>query len=43
MDVQKLNQKGKTSTTWVKHVYGVVDKFNNTVVRSTGRKTNRCN
>ena len=38
MDAQELNKKGKTSTTWVKHVYDVVDKFNNTVVRSTGEK-----
>ena len=38
MDAQELNQKGKTSTTWVKHVYETIDKFNNTVVRSTGEK-----
>ena len=38
MNAQELNQKGKTSTTWVKHVYETIDKFNNTVVRSTGEK-----
>ena len=38
MDAQELNQKGKTSNTWVRHVYDTIDKFNNTVVRSTGEK-----
>jgi len=38
MDVQELNKEGKTSTTWVKHVYDAVDKLNDTVVRSTGEK-----
>ena len=38
MDAQELNQKGKTSNTWVRYVYDTVDKFNNSVVRSTGEK-----
>ena len=38
MVAQELNKKGKTSTAWVKHVNDTVDKLNNTVVRSTGKK-----
>lgn len=38
MNAQELNKKDKISTTWVKHLYGLLDKFNNTVVQATGKK-----
>ena len=35
-DVQELNDPNKVSATWVKHLYGFVDKLNNTETDMTG-------
>ena len=37
-DAQELNDPEKVSATWVKHLYGLVDKLNNTETRMTGMK-----
>ena len=36
---QELNDPDKVSSTWVKHLYGLVDKLNNTQTQMTGLKT----
>ena len=38
-DVQELNDSDKVSATWVKHLYGLVDKLNNTETQMIGMKT----
>ena len=37
-DAQELNDPEKISTTWVKHLYGLVDKFNDTETKMIGMK-----
>ena len=37
-DAQELNDPEKVSTTWVKHLYGLVDKLNDTQTEMTGMK-----
>ena len=37
-DTQELNDSEKVSATWVKHLYGLVDKLNNTETQMTGMK-----
>ena len=39
-DAQELNDPEKASSTWVKHLYGLVDKLNDTEVQMTGMKPN---
>ena len=36
--MQELNDPGKVSLTWVKHLYGLVDQLNDTVTQMTGIK-----
>ena len=35
-DTQKLNDPEKVSSTWVKHLYGLVDQLNDTETQMTG-------
>ena len=37
-DAQELNDSDKVSVTWVRHLYGLVDKLNNTETQITGLK-----
>ena len=37
-DAQELNNPDKVSATWVKHLYGLVDKLNDTETEMTGMK-----
>ena len=37
-DAQELNDPDKVSATWVKHLYGLVDKLNDTETQMTGMK-----
>ena len=37
-DAQQLNDPEKVSATWVKHLYGLVDKLNNTETDMSGMK-----
>ena len=37
-DVQELNDSDKVSATWDKHLYGLVDKLNDTETQMTGMK-----
>ena len=37
-DAQELNDPGKVSATWVKHLYGLVGEFNNTETDMIGMK-----
>ena len=37
-DAQELNDPDKVSATWVKHLYGLVDKLNNTETQMIGMK-----
>ena len=37
-DVQELNDPDVISATWVKHLYGLVDKLNDTTTQMTGMK-----
>ena len=37
-DAQELNDPDKASATWVKHLYGLVDKLNDTETQMTGMK-----
>ena len=37
-DAQELNDPEKVSATWVKHLYGLVDEFNNTETEMIGMK-----
>ena len=37
-DVQELHDPDKVSLTWVKHLYGLVDKLNDTETQMTGMK-----
>ena len=37
-DVQELNDPEKVSSTWVKHLYGLVDELNNTETKMIGMK-----
>ena len=37
-DAQELNDTGKVSSTWVKHLYELVDKLNNTETQTIGMK-----
>ena len=37
-DAQELNDRDKVSTTWVKHLYGLVDKLNDTETQMIGMK-----
>ena len=37
-NVQQLNDPDKVSSTWVKHLYGLVDKLNDTETQMTGMK-----
>ena len=37
-DAQGLNDPDKISSTWVKHLYGLVDKLNDTETQMTGMK-----
>ena len=37
-DAQELNDPDKVSSTWVKHLYGLVDKLNDTEIQMTGMK-----
>ena len=37
-DAQELNNPNKVSLTWVKHLYGLVDKLNDTDTQMTGMK-----
>ena len=37
-DVQELNDPEKVSATWVKHLYGLVDKLNDMETEMTGMK-----
>ena len=37
-DAQELNDPDKVSATWVKHLYGLVDKLNDTATEMTGMK-----
>ena len=37
-DAQELNDPGKVSTNWVKHLYGLVDELNDTETEMTGMK-----
>ena len=37
-DVQELNDPDKVSLTWVKHLYGLVDKLNDTETQMIGMK-----
>ena len=38
-DAQELNGPNKVSATWVKHLYGLVDKLNDTETQMTGMKS----
>ena len=42
-DAQKLNDPEKVSSTWVKHLYGLVDKFNDTETQMIGMKPKDAN
>ena len=35
-DAQELNDPDKVSSTWVKHLYGLIDKRNDTETQMTG-------
>ena len=35
---QELNNPGKVSSTWVKHLYGLIDRVNDTKLQMTGMK-----
>ena len=37
-DTQELNDPEKLSSTWVKHLYGLVDELNDTETQMTGMK-----
>ena len=37
-DAQELNDPKRVSSTWVKHLYGLVDRLNNTKTQMTGMK-----
>ena len=37
-DAQELNDPEKVSSTWVKHLYGLIDKFNDTETQMIGMK-----
>ena len=37
-DTQELNNLKKVSSTWVKHLYGLVDQLNDTETQMTGLK-----
>ena len=37
-DAQELNDPDRVSSTWVKHLYGLVDKLNDTETQMTGMK-----
>ena len=37
-DAQELNDPEKVSSTWVKHLYGLVDQLNDTETQMTGMK-----
>ena len=37
-DAQESNDPDKVSTTWVKHLYGLVDELNNTETEMIGMK-----
>ena len=37
-DAQELNDPEKVSSRWVKHLYGLVDKLNNTQTEMVGMK-----
>ena len=37
-DAQELNNPDKVSVTWVRHLYGLVDEFNDTETQMTGMK-----
>ena len=37
-DAQELNDPEKVSSTWIKHLYGLVDRLNNTETQMTGMK-----
>ena len=37
-DAQELNDPDKVSATWVKHLYGLMDKLNNTETQMIGMK-----
>ena len=37
-DAQELNDPDKVSATWVKHLYGLVDKLNDTTTEMIGMK-----
>ena len=37
-DAQELNDSDKVSSTWVKHLYGLVDKLNDTETQMTRMK-----
>ena len=37
-DAQELNDPEKVSATWVKHLYGLVDKLNHTTTEMIGMK-----
>ena len=39
-DAQELNDPEKVSSTWVKHLYGLVDKLNDTETQMVGMKPN---
>ena len=37
-DVQELNDSEKVSSTWVRHLYGLIDQLNDTEMQMTGMK-----
>ena len=37
-DAQELNDPGKVSATWVKHIYGLFDELNDTTTEMIGMK-----
>ena len=37
-DVQELNDPEKVSSTWVRHLYGLIDRLNDTEMQMTGMK-----
>ena len=37
-DAQELNDPGKVSSKWVKHLYGLIDEFNDTQTEMIGMK-----
>ena len=38
-DAQELNDPDKVPSTWVKHLYGLVDELNDTETQMTGMKS----